>query len=149
MPSPYPQVMILDGVPVSSIDRGYPLFATEDALFGVEKRFVHGRKQTARRTYREKRKTTTELTNAVNMLGYAVTLSRTTHLLRQNVPKQVYTAFDTHLDGLGVYKLDTVGDAFVVVAGLDGFKSKEVRNLASSLVCSFGPLARNGDPGPA
>lgn len=39
---------------------------------------------------------------------------------------QVYTAFDTHLDALGVYKLDTVGDAFVVVAGLDGFKSKEV-----------------------
>lgn len=48
-------------------------------------------------------------------------------------PKQVYTAFDTHLDGLGVYKLDTIGDAFVVVAGLDGFKSKEVRNLASLL----------------
>lgn len=39
--------------------------------------------------------------------------------------RQVYTAFDTHLDALGVYKLDTVGDAFVVVAGLDGFKSKE------------------------
>ncbi len=38
----------------------------------------------------------------------------------------MYTAFDTHLDALGVYKLDTVGDAFVVVAGLDGFKSKEV-----------------------
>lgn len=38
---------------------------------------------------------------------------------------KVYTAFDTHLDALGVYKLDTVGDAFVVVAGLDGFKSKE------------------------
>lgn len=37
----------------------------------------------------------------------------------------MYTAFDTHLDALGVYKLDTVGDAFVVVAGLDGFKSKE------------------------
>lgn len=40
-------------------------------------------------------------------------------------PCQVYTAFDTHLDALGVYKLDTVGDAFVVVAGLDGFKSQE------------------------
>lgn len=38
---------------------------------------------------------------------------------------QVYTAFDRHLDSLGVYKLDTVGDAFVVVAGLEGFKSKE------------------------
>ena len=38
---------------------------------------------------------------------------------------QVYTAFDRHLDALGVYKLDTVGDAFVVVGGLDGFKSKE------------------------
>lgn len=41
--------------------------------------------------------------------------------------QQVYTAFDRHLDALGVYKLDTVGDAFVVIAGLDGFKSKEVR----------------------
>lgn len=39
--------------------------------------------------------------------------------------QQVYTAFDRHLDALGVYKLDTVGDAFVVIAGLDGFKSKE------------------------
>lgn len=44
--------------------------------------------------------------------------------------RQVYTAFDTHLDALGVYKLDTVGDAFVVVAGLDGFKSKEVNVFA-------------------
>ncbi|CAN0073866.1 unnamed protein product [Ectocarpus sp. 6 AP-2014] len=41
------------------------------------------------------------------------------------VLNKVYTAFDTHLDALGVYKLDTVGDAFVVVAGLDGFKSQE------------------------
>ncbi|CAM9752994.1 unnamed protein product [Hapterophycus canaliculatus] len=46
------------------------------------------------------------------------------------VLNKVYTAFDTHLDALGVYKLDTVGDAFVVVAGLDGFKSKEDHAMA-------------------
>ncbi|CAM9468515.1 unnamed protein product, partial [Sphacelaria rigidula] len=44
--------------------------------------------------------------------------------------KVVYTAFDSHLDGLGVYKLDTVGDAFVVVAGLEGFKSKDDHAMA-------------------
>lgn len=59
--------------------------------------------------------------------------------------RQVYTAFDTHLDALGVYKLDTVGDAFVVVAGLDGFKSKEAsswsphRNELVHLNCSVAP----------
>jgi Adenylate and Guanylate cyclase catalytic domain len=37
---------------------------------------------------------------------------------------QVYTAFDRHIEPSGVYKLDTIGDAFVVVAGLDGYKSK-------------------------
>lgn len=51
---------------------------------------------------------------------------------------QVYTAFDRHLDALGVYKLDTIGDAFVVVAGLDGFKSQEAsesRVLEGGLTC--------------
>ena len=47
---------------------------------------------------------------------------------------QVYTAFDTHLDALGVYKLDTVGDAFVVVAGLDGFRSKEASSKRGGTV---------------
>lgn len=61
--------------------------------------------------------------------------------LRFSLLRQVYTAFDTHLDALGVYKLDTVGDAFVVVAGLDGFKSKEASlcgpNAAQLSCCLF------------
>ncbi|CAM9435512.1 unnamed protein product [Chrysoparadoxa australica] len=39
------------------------------------------------------------------------------------VLNRIYGAFDSHLEPLGVYKLDTIGDAFVVVGGLDGFKS--------------------------
>lgn len=46
--------------------------------------------------------------------------------------EQVYTAFDRHLDALGVYKLDTIGDAFVVVAGLEGFGSQEASELATT-----------------
>ncbi|KAL4115775.1 hypothetical protein PRIC2_012781 [Phytophthora ramorum] len=38
---------------------------------------------------------------------------------------QIYSAFDRHLDDLGVYKMDTVGDAFIVVGGLPGHKSSK------------------------
>ena len=31
---------------------------------------------------------------------------------------RIYTAFDSHLDELGVYKMDTIGDAFIVVGGM-------------------------------
>ncbi|KAG1699558.1 hypothetical protein DVH05_012969 [Phytophthora capsici] len=37
----------------------------------------------------------------------------------------IYSAFDSHLDDLGVYKMDTVGDAFIVVGGLPGHKSSK------------------------
>jgi len=30
---------------------------------------------------------------------------------------KVYSAFDRHLDSFGVYKMDTVGDAFIVIGG--------------------------------
>jgi len=32
---------------------------------------------------------------------------------------KLYSSFDRHLDNLGIYKLDTIGDAFVVIGGLD------------------------------
>lgn len=38
---------------------------------------------------------------------------------------QIYSAFDRHLDELGIYKMDTVGDAFIVVGGLPGHKSSK------------------------
>lgn len=59
---------------------------------------------------------------------------------------QVYTAFDTHLDALGVYKLDTVGDAFVVVAGLDGFKSQEASEKRG-WDCTLDACRSESDPG--
>jgi hypothetical protein len=31
---------------------------------------------------------------------------------------KVYSAFDKHLDSFGVYKMDTVGDAFIVIGGM-------------------------------
>eukprot|EP01041_Mallomonas_annulata_P007530 gene7530-15421_t len=37
----------------------------------------------------------------------------------------MYSQFDKHLDHFGLYKIDTIGDAFVVMGGLDGYpKSK-------------------------
>ncbi len=35
----------------------------------------------------------------------------------------VYSAFDKHLSHFGLYKVDTIGDAFVVVGGLPGYDS--------------------------
>lgn len=46
------------------------------------------------------------------------------------VLNKIYNAFDKHLDEQGVYKLETIGDAFVVVGGLKGFKSRENHALA-------------------
>ncbi|CAM9255507.1 unnamed protein product, partial [Choristocarpus tenellus] len=46
------------------------------------------------------------------------------------VLNKVYTAFDTHIDAMGVYKLDTIGDAFVVVTGLNGFASEKDHAMA-------------------
>jgi len=46
------------------------------------------------------------------------------------VLNKIYNAFDKHLDEQGVYKLETIGDAFVVVAGLKGFKSCDNHALA-------------------
>ncbi|GLE06727.1 hypothetical protein PINS_up016212 [Pythium insidiosum] len=37
---------------------------------------------------------------------------------------KIYSAFDRHLDAFGVYKMDTVGDAFIVVGGLPSHKSE-------------------------
>jgi len=42
----------------------------------------------------------------------------------------IYNAFDKHLDEQGVYKLETIGDAFVVVGGLKGFTSREHHALS-------------------
>lgn len=36
---------------------------------------------------------------------------------------KIYSAFDSHLDEFGVYKMDTVGDAFIVIGGLPNYKS--------------------------
>lgn len=36
---------------------------------------------------------------------------------------KIYSAFDRHLDQFGVYKMDTVGDAFIVIGGLPTHKS--------------------------
>lgn len=44
---------------------------------------------------------------------------------------KIYSAFDKHLDQFGVYKMDTVGDAFIVVGGLPSHKSE--RNHAAAI----------------
>ncbi|KAJ0399918.1 hypothetical protein P43SY_008124 [Pythium insidiosum] len=44
---------------------------------------------------------------------------------------KIYSAFDRHLDAFGVYKMDTVGDAFIVVGGLPSHKSE--RNHAAAV----------------
>jgi Adenylate and Guanylate cyclase catalytic domain len=54
--------------------------------------------------------------------------------------KQVYTAFDRHIEPSGVYKLDTIGDAFVVVAGLDGYKSKVKFKLLHLMLLDLTPV---------
>lgn len=76
--------------------------------------------------------------------GAIASVTRRYLSVRRLIHTQVYTAFDTHLDALGVYKLDTVGDAFVVVAGLDGFKSKEVSATGKTLVDDKPDLKSDG-----
>lgn len=44
---------------------------------------------------------------------------------------KIYSAFDKHLDQFGIYKMDTVGDAFIVVGGLPTHKS--ARNHAAAI----------------
>ncbi|TYZ58949.1 hypothetical protein PybrP1_001809 [[Pythium] brassicae (nom. inval.)] len=44
---------------------------------------------------------------------------------------KIYSAFDKHLDQFGIYKMDTVGDAFIVVGGLPTHKSE--RNHAAAI----------------
>ncbi|OQR91219.1 hypothetical protein THRCLA_09064 [Thraustotheca clavata] len=43
---------------------------------------------------------------------------------------KVYSAFDKHLDSFGVYKMDTVGDAFIVIGGLPDYKSQKNHAIA-------------------
>ncbi|ETW04884.1 hypothetical protein, variant 1 [Aphanomyces invadans] len=43
---------------------------------------------------------------------------------------KVYSAFDRHLDAFGVYKMDTVGDAFIVIGGLPNYKSEKNHAVA-------------------
>ncbi|OQR83780.1 hypothetical protein ACHHYP_14271 [Achlya hypogyna] len=43
---------------------------------------------------------------------------------------KVYSAFDKHLDAFGVYKMDTVGDAFIVIGGLPNYKSEKTHAVA-------------------
>ncbi|DAZ98200.1 TPA: hypothetical protein N0F65_005332 [Lagenidium giganteum] len=38
---------------------------------------------------------------------------------------KIYSAFDRHLDHFGIYKMDTVGDAFIAIGGLPNFKSEK------------------------
>jgi class 3 adenylate cyclase len=42
----------------------------------------------------------------------------------------MYSSFDKHLDHFGLYKIDTIGDAFVVVGGLDGYEKSRNHPLA-------------------
>lgn len=37
----------------------------------------------------------------------------------------LYSSFDKHLEHFGLYKVDTIGDAVVVVGGLDNYSSKQ------------------------
>ena len=37
----------------------------------------------------------------------------------------IYSSFDKHLNKYGMYKVDTIGDAFVVIGGMHGYKDYE------------------------
>ncbi|KAG9410702.1 Nitrogen permease regulator 2 [Aphanomyces cochlioides] len=43
---------------------------------------------------------------------------------------KLYSAFDRHLDSFGVYKMDTVGDAFIVIGGLPNYTSEKNHAIA-------------------
>jgi len=42
----------------------------------------------------------------------------------------IYSAFDRHLEHFGLYKVDTIGDAFIVVGGLPGYNSQHNHALS-------------------
>jgi class 3 adenylate cyclase len=43
---------------------------------------------------------------------------------------EIYSSFDKHLNEFGMYKVDIIGDAFVVIGGMPGYKdqSEHARN---------------------
>ncbi|KAG5185976.1 adenylate and guanylate cyclase catalytic domain-containing protein [Tribonema minus] len=65
-----------------------------------------------------------------DLKGYTEWCSKHEPMEVYRMLNKVYTAFDKHIEPSGVYKLDTIGDAFVVVAGLDGYKSQEDHAMA-------------------
>ncbi|RLN88762.1 hypothetical protein BBJ28_00009384 [Nothophytophthora sp. Chile5] len=56
---------------------------------------------------------------------------------------QIYSAFDRHLDELGIYKMDTVGDAFIVIGGLPTHKSS--KNHAAAITAFAVEMLREID----
>jgi class 3 adenylate cyclase len=52
-------------------------------------------------------------------------LSSSMHPIRLcELLNEIYSSFDKHLNEFGMYKVDIIGDAFVVIGGLPGSKDK-------------------------
>lgn len=56
------------------------------------------------------------------MVGFTPLTTRLTPVQLYHMLDELYSRFDSHLDKLGLYKMDTVGDAFVAIGGLPGSK---------------------------
>ena len=53
-----------------------------------------------------------------DIVGYTALSSRLSASSLIKLLDQLYRAFDSHLDALGLYKVETIGDAFVVLGGV-------------------------------
>jgi class 3 adenylate cyclase len=54
-----------------------------------------------------------------DVVGFTTLSSKLTHTQLIHLLHDLYTAFDMHLDDYGLYKIETIGDAFIVIGGLD------------------------------
>jgi hypothetical protein len=78
-----------------------------------------------------------------DMVGFTPLSSSISALELYNLLDRLYCKFDAHLDRLGLYKMETIGDAFVVVGGLSqsgAAKTKPAADVIAAIKLAFAML---------
>lgn len=78
-----------------------------------------------------------------DMVGFTPLSSSISALELYNLLDRLYCKFDAHLDRLGLYKMETIGDAFVVVGGLSrsgAGKTNPAADVVAAIKLAFAML---------
>lgn len=78
-----------------------------------------------------------ELTNVTllysDLVGFTTLASTMSSDALCQLLDTIYSQFDQHLEQYGMYKMDTIGDAFIVVGGLPGFDSDGAHHAMATI----------------